>query len=284
MEGSTAYLRHTYSGFEPMQAFDIVYGGHFGHRLLAAGNATMEHQRLVLGDVRLEAGSYDFAVIAQGSMPRDGICIGFVLDGSETTRYNTTDIAADDVQFYPGGAELLYHASRASRWINFTVEESRLQQSALSRTGRPLPLDGKSARTLTLARGSRSHLGQLVIDAMSLGRSLAQAGGIGQTLASAMAESLLASYIDVMHDATLSSSPMRAAAERHHHLICACERLVTSGSDAYIALSEIAQRSGYSLRALQLIFRRSVGMTPGRWFLNIRLNGALRDLVGADAA
>uniref|UniRef100_UPI003F494EC7 helix-turn-helix transcriptional regulator n=1 Tax=Cupriavidus yeoncheonensis TaxID=1462994 RepID=UPI003F494EC7 len=63
-----------------------------------------------------------------------------------------------------------------------------------------------------------------------------------------------------------------------------CERLVGSGSDGDIALSEIARRSGYSLRALQLIFKRSVGMTPGRWFMNIRLNGALRDLITADAA
>ena len=106
MDGTAGYFRHTYSGFEPMQAFDIVYGGHFEHRLLGAGNATMEHQRLVLGSVRIEAGSYDFPVIAQGSMPRDGVCIGFVLDGAETTRYNTTGIADDDVQFYPDGVEL----------------------------------------------------------------------------------------------------------------------------------------------------------------------------------
>ncbi|MGT2509152.1 helix-turn-helix transcriptional regulator [Cupriavidus basilensis] len=284
MDGSARYFRHTYSGFEPMQAFDIVYGGHFEHRLLVAGNATMEHQRLVLGDVRVEAGSYDFPVIAQGSMPHDGVCIGFVLDGAETTRYNTTDIAADDVQFYPGGVELLYHASRASRWINFTVEESRLQETALRRTGRPLPLYGRSARTLTLTGGSRDRLGQLVGDAMTLARALVPAGGFGRALADAMSESLLFSYIDAMHDATVSSDPTRAAADRHHHLIRACERLVVDGSDADIALSEIARRSGYSLRALQLIFRRSVGMTPGRWFLNIRLNGALRDLVTGDAA
>jgi len=46
-----------------------------------------------------------------------------------------------------------------------------------------------------------------------------------------------------------------------------------------VNLSELAQQSGYSLRSLELIFRRSVGMTPGRWFTNIRLNGALRDLI-----
>ena len=51
-----AYLRHVYSGLEPLQAFDVVYGSTFEHRLVSSQLANMEHQRLVLGDVRLEMG------------------------------------------------------------------------------------------------------------------------------------------------------------------------------------------------------------------------------------
>ncbi|MBF6989606.1 hypothetical protein [Cupriavidus sp. IK-TO18] len=52
MQLPLTYLRHTYSGFEPSQAFDVIYGGRFEHRLLSAQRATMGHQRLVVGNVR----------------------------------------------------------------------------------------------------------------------------------------------------------------------------------------------------------------------------------------
>jgi len=69
MEVRSFFEQHTYSGFEQSQAFDVVYGGHFEHRLLSPQRATFGHRRLVLDDVRLETCCYDFPVIAQGAMP-----------------------------------------------------------------------------------------------------------------------------------------------------------------------------------------------------------------------
>lgn len=59
MPFQSSFLRHTYSGFEPSQAFDIVYGGSFEHRLLSSKRANMTHQRLTLDEIRLETGCYD---------------------------------------------------------------------------------------------------------------------------------------------------------------------------------------------------------------------------------
>jgi AraC-like DNA-binding protein len=278
------YLRHIYSGFEPAQAFNVVYGGSFEHRLLSSKCATMVHQRLTLGEIRLETGSYDFPVVARGSMPGDSICIGFVADGGDVTRYNTVSIGEDDIQIYPPGAELLYHASASSRWINFTIPEERLQEAAVARTGRSLKLQGRSAGSVRLRAGGRTALTCVADDAMSIARSLDSTGGIAVELATEMCQSLIAGYVDALVDAAPACKSEGSVTEqRHHHLIRACERLVLS-DEVDITLSEIAQRSGYSLRALQLIFRRSVGMTPGRWFLNARLNGALRDLLVAEPA
>jgi len=276
---SSSYLRHTYSGFEPSKAFDVIYGGSFEHRLRSGRCATMEHQRLVVGDLRLETGSYDFPVVAQGNMPHDAICVGFVAAGSELTRYNTQAIQEDEIQVYPEGVELLYDARGASRWITLTVSESDLQQSAMRRTGRALLLP-KAAESVRLAQGGRFLLTRLADDAMTLARSLEPVGGIGPDLANAMSASLLSGYVDALLKADAACRPGKSSAtERHYHLILACERLILSGEDTNVAIAEIARRSGYSLRALELIFRGSVGMTPSRWFLNIRLNGALRDLI-----
>lgn len=276
----STYLRHTYSGFEPAQAFDVIYGGSFEHRLLSSQRATMEHQRLTLGGMTLETGCYDFPVVALGSMPRDAICIGFMAEGAEITRYNTASIGQDDIQIYSAGVELLYHASASARWINFTLSEQRLQEVALERTGRPLKLPRPAASSVRLRPGGRAALTCLADDAMHLARSLEPSGGFAPDLASGIGQSLLAGYVDTLCDAQpVHKSKSWSAEQRHHHLIMACERLVLSGEETEFALADIARRSGYSLRSLELIFRRSVGMTPGRWFVNMRLNGALRDLL-----
>lgn len=274
------YLRHVYTGFEPSQAFDVVYGASFEHRLLSAKQATMQHQRLTLGDIRLETGWYNFPVIAQGGMPKSEICIGFMAEGGHVTRCNTMALENNDVQIYPAGIELLYHASGASRWVNFVVPEERLQTIAISRTGRSLNLSKHAAHSVRLRKGGRSTLTSLTDDALHLAYRLEPEGGMTPELGSAIYDSLLAGYVDQLFDAApLRKSEKSAAEIRHYHLINACERLVLSGTEPDIALSEIARRSGYSLRSLELIFRRSVGMTPGRWFMTARLNGALRELL-----
>jgi len=274
------YFHHEYSGFDPLQAFDVIYGGHFEHRLLRSGHASMRHQRLSLDEVRLESGGYDFPVIAQGCMPNDAVCIGLAAYGAEATRVNTAAIADDEIQIYPSGAGVLYHASSLSRWLTLTVTESLLQNTALIRTGRPLTLPVRSSSSIRLQPGGRRCLVELADNAMALAGALDQNGGVSPALAEEMSRALVDAYVDALASATrLDSRRNLEVATRHYHIIHACEQLITSGHEANIALAEVARRSGYSLRSLELIFRNSVGMTPGRWFLNVRLNGALRDLL-----
>lgn len=280
MSFQSVYMTQVYSGFEPSQAFDVVYGGRFEHRLLSSRETMLQHQRLILGDLRLETGCYDFPVIAQGCMPEDGICIGFMAEGGDQTKVNTTLIGADDIQVYPAGLELLYHASGPSRWVNFTVPEAVLQVGATRRLGFTLTLPRQAAQSLHLDAGRRRALTCLVDDALNVAKRAQSSGGMDPDLAAVIHESLLNGYLDALGNATPAQAAARSVVEqRHHHLISACERLVLSGEDADVALAEIARRSGYSLRSLELIFRRSVGMTPGRWFMTARLNGALRDLL-----
>jgi len=243
----------------------------------------MEHQRLTLGDVRLETGRYDFPVVAQGSMPTDAVCIGFMAEGGDVTRYNTATIGPDEIQIYPAGVELLYHASGSSRWVNFVVPEERLQKAAYTRRGRLLDLERVGAYSVRVRAGGRLALTGLADDAMHIARRLQPVGGMAPDLAEEICESLLTGYVNVLFDAaTARKTESSSAEQRHHDLIVACERLVLSGNGADVGLGEIARRSGYSLRSLELIFRRSVGMTPGRWFMTARLSGALRDLLTCD--
>ncbi|CAB3787861.1 hypothetical protein LMG28688_02564 [Paraburkholderia caffeinitolerans] len=279
------YWRQNYSGFELQQAFDVVYGGHIEHRLLTARSSAMAHQRLALGDLRLETGCYDFPVIARGSMPREALCLGFMAEGGITTRCNTTAMGDDDIQIYPAGVDLLYHAAGSSRWVNFLVPEEQVQKTALRRMGQTLELPRRAMTSLRLPPRSRATLTVLTTDALGLAERLASTGDIATELADTIGQSLVDAYVDALCDAAPAGKSGRTPAEeRHHRLILACERLVLSGEMADFSLADIARRSGYTQRSLQMIFKNSVGMTPGRWFMNARLNGALRDLLSAAPA
>ena len=280
MPVESVYAHHVYSGLEPLQAFDVVFGGTFEHRLISSELATMEHQRLILGDVRLETGRYEFPVIAHGAMPTDGICIGFMAEGGHLTRCNTSAIGEEEAQIFPPGVEVLYHARGHARWVNLAVPEARMQQIAIARTGRPLPLQRRALHFIKLRPGTRQTLTTLTSDALGLARRLQPDGGMAPALAQEVCESLLTGYVDALSLATPAGKPDKMTVEqRHYHLIAACERLVLSGEASDVALKDIARRSGYTLRSLELIFRRSVCMSPGRWFMTARLNGALRDLL-----
>jgi len=281
------YTSHVYSGLEPSQAFDVVYGTSFEHRLLSSGRATLAHQRLMLGDARLEMGQYNFPVVAQGCMPANAICIGFMAAGGHATRLNTATVGTDEIQLYPCGAELLYHASAASHWVTFIVPQDRLQAVAVARTGRPLKMSRHVSYSVRVRSGGRAALACLAGDAMGLAQRLQSTGGLGAGLAEEIYDSLLTAYVDTLSNAVhvqLADCKKQSASKRHYRLISACEKLVLSGTETDVALTEIARRSGYSLRSLELIFRRSVGMPPGRWFMNARLNAALRELLTCDEA
>jgi AraC family transcriptional regulator, ethanolamine operon transcriptional activator len=279
METTFHFERHAYSGFEPSRAFDVVYGGHFEHRLLSPRRSAMEHLRLVLGDIRLEAGRYDFPVVAQGVMPRDCVCFGMVAEGLEVTRYNTELASEDSVQIYAPGTELMYHAKGPSRWISFAVAQEVIERVAQQRFGRPFNRPSHGFASLGIHPRRRAFLRQLADDAFALASAM-QPDGFGVTLASEISDAFVTAYVDALGSAALTDRTSRSAtAERHYHLILACERLMLSQGAVDIDLADVARRSGYSRRSLELIFQRGVGMTPGRWFTNIRLNGALRELL-----
>jgi AraC-like DNA-binding protein len=276
------YQRLSYCGLEPSQVIDIVYGSQFEHRLLSARRANMDHERLVLDPVRLDTGSYDFPVIARGAMPRGVVCIGMMAGGRETTHYNTSEIGEDEVQIYPSGAEVLYHATDASRWINLNVPEDSLQEAAIAQIGRPLELPRRDAVSVRLMRGGRRALVRMADEAFELARTSGSIG-LSPMLGAVISSGLIAGYAHALSSARPSKSGRRQATSSFHlHLVLACERLATPDRGFELDVDDIAKRSGYSRRSLELIFNKSVGVPPARWFMNLRLNGALRELLAAE--
>ncbi|WP_140918479.1 AraC family transcriptional regulator [Limnobaculum xujianqingii] len=282
MSSSPIYQCNVYFGLDIARASDILYGGYFEHRLSSSAQLSLYHQRVTLDDIRLETGNYSFPIIARGCTPSDTICIGFMAHGSDVTRYNTVPIGTDEIQIYPEGTELLYQSSGASRWIIYAVPRAILQQAMLAYSGQDMMLSKENAISLKLPEGSIDSLLRQTNDIFTIAQNSSNSGYRGGAL-NRIQEQLLASYSRAVCDAMLESSIEKksSVSQRHNNLILDSEYFVMSCDDVSTSLINIAQRTGYSLRALELIFRNSVGMSPGKWFLNLRLNGALRDLLMA---
>ena len=277
-----SYARFRYSGFEPCYAFDILSGGHFEHRLIRAGVSNMEHERLVLGQTRLETGRYDFPVIARGGMPQDTISIGFVSEGIQIARYNTMGSDDNEVQIYPEGVDLLYHAQGPSKWFVFSLPRAELEEAVRAATGRDFEVRGRDAYLVRIPKGMKAQLLEVTQDALELVRAL-PGRMVSEELANAIRDALKRRYVLALAGAEPSGDVRQlTTAGRHHQLILACEKFVAA-HEGDVSLPELARYTGYSERAIELVFRDAVSMTPGRWFINVRLNGTLRELLSGDA-
>ena len=279
MSSAQRYIKHVYTGFESCQRFDAIKGGHIEHRLLSPVPTKMEHQRLALGKVRLESCSYDFPVVALGAMPAHAV--SFVFQSSMPgTPADVLDPGS--IHIYPPKAELLHCADGPSNWRVITMEREHLQATALRLCGREASLPVTLATSIRIAPTVRAELVHLTDAALVIARE--HLNGAWSERAMRDIESLLSTtYATALtgEDAN-KQCPTFSAAQRHNYLITACERMVLSGLDTEVTLREVARRSGYSLRSLELIFKSRVGMPPKRWFLMARLNGALRDLLQGD--
>ncbi|MBK5142528.1 AraC family transcriptional regulator [Budviciaceae bacterium BWR-B9] len=282
MSSSSIYQCNVYFGLDVARASDILYGGYFEHRLSSSAQLSLYHQRVILDDIRLETGNYSFPIIARGCTPSDSICIGFMAHGSDVTRYNTVPIGTDEIQIYPEGTELLYQSSGSSRWVIYAVSRTRLQQAMHAFSGQEVTLSKENIVSLKLPEGCIDKLLKQTNEVFTIAQNCPDSSPRMDILKRCL-EQLLLSYSQIICDAMSASSIEKksSVSQRHNNLILDSEYFVMSCDDVSASLINIAQRTGYSLRALELIFRNSVGMSPGKWFLNLRLNGTLRDLLMA---
>jgi hypothetical protein len=123
-------------------------------------------------------------------------CSGFVAEGAQVTRYNTELIGDDEIQIYGPGAELLYHAAGASRWINFTTPQAVLQNLAQERIGRSLALPSRNVVSIRVHPGRRAYLRQLADDAFALAMAL-EPSSMGATLSKEIARALISSDLAI---------------------------------------------------------------------------------------
>lgn len=276
------YQQSSFQGLDAVKAFSIIDGGYFEHRLLSFDSDSLKHIRLSLGETKLESGKHNFPIIARGKVAPNTIYIGFMSLGAESTRYNGIPVEAGRMRIYPEGTEVLYQATGAAHWFTYSISRQTFQSALDQYSDGLFQLSTNQIMTLHITPAVLEQLKQEVSDVLIMAEKLSQFRDTATpNIAKMLSDNLMNAYVkaicapqNIIEDAKSSS-----LSRFHGQLVMGSEPLALMNMEQLVKLTELADSTGYSLRAMELIFKKTVGMTPTHWFINIRLNGALRDLI-----
>ncbi len=159
------------------------------------------------------------------------------------------------------------------KWNSLTRAE--LEEAVRAATGRDFEVRGRDAYSVRIPKGMKAQLLETAQDALELVRAL-PGRTVSEELASAIRDALKRRYVLALAGAEPSGDVRRlTTAGPHYQLILAYEKFVAA-HEGDVSLTELARYTGYSERAIELVFRDAFSMTPGRWGINGRLNGARR--------
>ncbi|PHI29429.1 helix-turn-helix domain-containing protein [Budvicia aquatica] len=277
-----SYKQTLYSGLDAINAFSIIEGGYLEHRLISLESDTLCATHLSLGHIQIKSGKHNFPIIARGKVPADTVYIGFMTIGSESTRYNGIPVEAGRMRFYPENTEIFYQASGAAEWFAYSIPRAMLQTAIDIYSAGRFKLSADQIMTFHIKPGPLNQLKQEVTDILDIAKKINSVTlADAKNMADILSDALMKAYVKAICTPSNHIEDIKSVALNRFHgrLVMDSEQLVLKNMQQNLKSGGIADFTGYSLRAMEMIFKNTVGMTPTHWFLNIRLNGALRDLM-----
>ncbi|SQI40809.1 transcriptional regulator EutR [Leminorella richardii] len=274
------YFQRNYSGLNAAGRVELLEGGFFTRRLASPEN-DIENTRIDLGQFRLECGHHRTPVVSRGKLPPNFVSLGLMTKGNCSARCNGMPVGERNLRIYPESTEIFYHTSEEAEWFIFSVPR-HLLQTELSTLPERITLPVNHIMTVPLSEAAHAQLKNLIENVFSFVRSLPDPRSLSD-IADKLLNRLLCGYVTAIgssNEQWRDIFPHRLL-QLHGQLIMASEGLVLSSENNNLKLTELARSTGYTLRALEIIFNNTVGMPPKSWFMNLRLNGALYDLIYA---
>lgn len=283
MASSSKYQEINSQGLDMVNKFEVVEGGYFERRIISFENNNEAHNfRLSLGETCLEYGYHSSSVISRGRASLKHVHLGLTIKGGEHTRYNGLPSGIGNLRLYPEDSDVLYQSMGEAEWFSYSLTREKLQKELDVYSGGKIKLIPHQVMTFPLKAENFEQLKTMLLGIKAM------AGKPGETVlnddvSNMLSNALLNNYIKAIgtSDGQPESIKLNNLALLHGQLIMATEQLILSGPENNLKLSDLAKATGYTLRALEFIFKNSVGMSPKNWFVNMRMNGALRDLMDA---
>ncbi|WP_168189625.1 helix-turn-helix domain-containing protein [Limnobaculum zhutongyuii] len=263
--------------------FEVVEGGYFERRIISIeDNNEARNFQLSLGETRLESGHHLGALIGRGKASSEYVYLGLTIKGGEYTRYNGIPTGIGNLRIYPEGAEILYQSMGEAEWFTYAISREKLQEALDEYDRGKIKLIPHQIMTFPLKTENYEQLKTLFLDIKQMAYKPGETA-LSEEVSRMLSIALLNGFINAIFASEGQADPIKpnSLTLLHGQLIMATEQLMLSGQENNLKLSDLAKATGYTLRALEFIFKNSVGMSPKNWFVNMRMNGALRDLMEA---
>jgi AraC-like DNA-binding protein len=261
------------SGFDPEALAEVITDTRFEQRILRGGAFSVAWQQLNWGSVILECGAYSLPVLAQGSFPRDHLCIGLTLDAREPGNLNGEVVLPGSSRIFTEGCEMSYRTGAGLTWTTLHIARHALEEMAGARLGRSLPIPATGLLNLPPTDAGRL-LARSIRDMLATARraSAAQLGVAG-------AERLLDAYLlAIAGSLQVDCHQFSRAALRRSELVSRAREYLLANLDQPFSMQALCRVTARTERVLQYVFREVYGVSPQAWFQVMKLNAVHREL------
>lgn len=241
----------------------------------------LRHQRTTAGSFALES-AYQSAELEFSVEPLNSI----VVTRTSTSRLERA-VGGADRRYGAGELFLMSHPDRpyAARWLPGEIENCIIDPALMARAAAPSPARQPAPLRFT----SLDPITPAAADQWWAARTYA-----ASLLASpeAVTPLLIGAVAGLLTAATLSTFPNTAVTEptivdrrdAHPATLRRAVAFIDENAQADISVADVAVAANVSIRAVQLVFRRHLGITPLDYLRRVRLEHAHRDLIAADPA
>lgn len=265
--------------FDPDAFHEVVSGGQFDHYLLDPGPVSATLTRWQCAGVYIDRGVYDFPVFVEGAFKPGYICIGFV-DGPVKTVINAVPAGPCDIQIYPEGVDINFHAESRTTWIVVQVCRDLLQRTAVAHGGYPLHLSDHQMVNMSASPQAIRRVHNVVASVFGDFEN----GVLPHEAPETSADMVVMALIDALR--TCENPNDRDAEYRKHvagmAVVDAARTWMREQYASNYDSAAVCTAVGVPERTLQLYFRRITGMSPREWHMRMRLYRAYRMLSSND--
>jgi AraC family ethanolamine operon transcriptional activator len=249
---------------------EAVRGSGLDHRQLDRGAFQGRISRHQCGQLLIDRGVYNRAVISQGRFAPGRVTVGCLLGGIEPGCINGRHFGRFDVAVFPEAAEMDYLVPRFTEWTAIQVGPEELAAYGVA---------PEALEQMAVYAGNRPSNAAL---ARTL-RRLVETDTIAPA-ASEIAEDILMLIREVLTPSGDGRDYQRRASfDKRACLIRGFEAAIQELGGESPRIPALADRLGVSQRSLELVFKQHLGLSPLRFARLIRLHETRRRLQAACA-
>jgi AraC-like DNA-binding protein len=263
------------NGFDPDALAEVITDTRIEQRILRGGAFSVTHHRVNWRDVILECGEYSLPVLAQGCLPGDRLCIGFTLDAREIGSLNGEPVLPGSPRIFTEGCEVNYRTAAGLTWTTLHVSRQELEDMAVIRLGRPLPIPARGLLNLLPSDAGRA-LARTIRETLS---TASRVSALPAAFAREPRDRLLDAYIDAIAGSLqLEEPPLSHAAIRRTEVVSRAREHLLENLRQPFSMQALCMATARTERVLQYTFREVYGLGPKAWFQVMKLNAIHRDL------